>query len=412
MKYLDQGYQNLKICREHLKLLCLSYSLKGMGGRLFLISLLFTLVFCQGKKASEGASAAGQKSNLLENFTFSMDTLMVDTGDQLINFGIPFIGAVSPNGLHYHILDYKTLELQRIHLDSLKLVDSYFFEKDGPNSPGFTFPFQPLGEGLFFFPAFGKPSIIRNSGIKVRSWNLNQEKIIEGFPVESATVNNRIVFDANLDQLYSLPFNYETRHYYLAVLDSTGERKVMVPLPEFQKAHLFTIRTGGPEGGGLKIELPFLQHFNDRVLISCTVGNGIYVYESRSDSLFYRRFPLKLVPPKKTGEVKNQVLSQQEFERELEKLSTQISYWNFIRDEKSGRYFRFASRVLSPETESTAAKLEIFLMAYSEDLELIGETKIKGLSTLPKGGFFKDGKLWSHVNVADELGFAVMDLKF
>ncbi|WP_439482774.1 DUF4221 family protein [Cyclobacterium plantarum] len=412
MNWLDQRSQKKRICRDSAKLLFRLLFPGALGGRLLFIFLFFTLAFCQRKKASELASAAVQKSNLLENFTFSMDTLMVDTGDQLINFGIPFIGAVSPNGLYYHILDYKTLEFQRIHLDSLKLIDTYSLEKDGPDSPGFTFTFQPLGEGLFFFPAFGKPSIIQKSGIKVRSWNLNQEKIIEGFPVESATVNNRIVFDANLDQLYSLPFNYETRDYYLAVLDSTGERKVMVPLPEFQKAHLFTIRTGGPEGGGLKIELPFLQHFNDRVLISCRVGNGIYVYESRSDSLFYRRFPLKLVPPEKTGEVKNQVHSQQEFERELEKLSTQISYWNFIRDEKSGRYFRFATRVLSPETESTAAKLEIFLMAYSDDLELIGETKIKGLSTLPKGGFFKDGKLWSHVNVADELGFAVMDLKF
>ncbi|SHM99148.1 hypothetical protein SAMN04488057_10592 [Cyclobacterium lianum] len=60
------------------------YSLKGMGGRLLLISLLFTLVFCQRKKASERASAEVQISNLFENFTFSMDTLMVDTGDQLI----------------------------------------------------------------------------------------------------------------------------------------------------------------------------------------------------------------------------------------------------------------------------------------------------------------------------------------
>lgn len=51
-------------------------------------------------------------------------------------------------------------------------------------------------------------------------------------------------------------------------------------------------------------------------------------------------------------------------------------------------------------------------MAFSENLELIGNTKIKGLYTLPKGGFFKGGKLWSHVNVADELGFAVMDFSY
>ncbi|WP_163378349.1 DUF4221 family protein [Cyclobacterium sp. SYSU L10401] len=416
MKTLVRRYKNIKICTNPFKLVNNPYHLNVLclvkTNKIFVIVWLILLTSCKQKDASDWTDEKTQKSNLLENFTFSMDTLMVDTGDDLINFGIPFMGAVSADARHYHILNYKTLELQRINLDSLKLTDSYFFEKEGPNSPGFTITFQPLGNDRFFFPAFREPAIIHQSGEKVRSWNLNPETIIEGFPVESATVNNRIVFNPSLDQLYSLPFNYETRDYYLAVLDSAAERKAMMALPQFQKAHQFTIRTGGPEGGGLKIELPFLQHFDDRVLISCTVGNGIYIYKPKLDSLFYREFPLTLLPLEKTEAVKNRVHSQEEFEEEIKKLATQISYWNFIWDEKSGRYFRFASRVLSHKTETTADELEIFLMAFSENLELIGETKIKGLTALPKGGFFKDGKLWSHVNVADELGFAVMDLKF
>lgn len=51
-------------------------------------------------------------------------------------------------------------------------------------------------------------------------------------------------------------------------------------------------------------------------------------------------------------------------------------------------------------------------MVFSQDLEFLGETKIEGLPSVPRDSFFKDGKLWSHVNVGDELGFAVMDFKF
>ncbi|WP_154858583.1 DUF4221 family protein [Cyclobacterium xiamenense] len=375
---------------------------------LLIVACLATVFSCNEKPTAQQA----KQRNLLENFAFSMDTLMVDTGAELIDFGIPFIGAASADGRYYHILNYKSPKLQRIHLDSLKLINSYFFEKEGPNSPGLTFSFQPLGEGRFFFPSFRQPAIIHQSGEKVRSWDLKVEKITDGFPVESASVTNRIVFNSSLDQLYSLPLHYETREYYLAVLDSLGERKRMVALPEFQKANQFTIHTGGGDGGGLKIELPFLQHLNGKVLISCTVGNGIYIYNPILDCLVYREFPLTLLHLEKTGVVKNRVHSPEEFEEEIKKLATQISYWSFIWDEKSGLYFRFASRVLSHKTESADAELEIFLMAFTEELELIGETSVEDLSSLPKGGFFKGGKLWSHVNVADELGFAVMDFSY
>gem|GEM_PF-6521933 len=133
----------------------------------------------------------------------------------------------------------------------------------------------------------------------------------------------------------------------------------------------------------MKIELPFLQHLNDQVIISFTVGNGIYIYDPYMDSLFYREFPLELVPLEKEGEVKNRIHSKEEFEEELKKLATQISYWSFVWDENSQRYFRFASRVLSHPTEFKPSVLEIFLVIFSQDLEFLGETKIEGLPSVP-----------------------------
>jgi hypothetical protein len=182
----------------------------------------------------------------------------------------------------------------------------------------------------------------------------------------------------------------------------------MVELTEFKRANKYLIRSDAEQKG----EFLHLQQFNELVFISCTVGNGTYIYDPSLDSLFYKEFPHELVPLEKTGEVKNKVGSRAEFEEELKKLSHKISYWSFLWDEKSQRYFRFASKAIEFNEKGWAKEFEIFLMAYSKDFELIGETQFQGLSKIPSGLFFKDGKLWSYVNVEDELGFAVFTFDF
>jgi hypothetical protein len=44
-------------------------------------------------------------------------------------------------------------------------------------------------------------------------------------------------------------------------------------------------------------------------------------------------------------------------------------------------------------------------------MELVGETLVNDLKSIPESAFFKDGKLWSYVNVDDELGFEVFTFK-
>jgi hypothetical protein len=148
-------------------------------GRFFLILSLVVAFSCKEKRDSIDDFATNQKDKFLEGFSFSIDTLMVDTGEDFINFGIPFIAAQSPDSKFYYILNYKTVHLQKIDLDSLKLIDTFRFEKDGPNSPGFTITFQPISEESFFFPNFQKPTIIHKSGEKTRAWSLNPNDIVD-----------------------------------------------------------------------------------------------------------------------------------------------------------------------------------------------------------------------------------------
>jgi hypothetical protein len=63
----------------------------------------------------------------------------------------------------------------------------------------------------------------------------------------------------------------------------------------------------------------------------------------------------------------------------------------------------------SPESST---KSEVYLSAFDPELNLLGEIQLEDLKQVPEKPFFKDGKLWSYVNVADELGFAVFTFNF
>ncbi|WP_439489334.1 DUF4221 family protein [Algoriphagus sp.] len=372
-----------------------------------LLSLLaFALVAaCSEKPKSEVVSTIEEPKNILENLTYTVDTLMVDTGNEILDFSLGYSTSPSPDGRFFYFL--KNLKMQKIDLAHLTLINSFSLEKDGPNSPGHAFGFYALSDGNFFFPQLHRPSIITDQGLKTKSWNLDQEDLAEGFPIEPFTLGNRVILDPKRLNLYSLPMNIETRDYYFAVIDSLENRKKMVELTEFKWANKYLIRSDSEQKG----EFLHLQQLNDLVLISCTVGNGTYIYDPSLDSLFYREFPHELVPLEKTGEVKNKVNGRAEFEDELKKLKHQIDYWSFLWDQKSKRYFRFASRAIKFDEGGWAKEFELFLMAYSKDMELIGETRLEGSSKIPFG-FFKDGKLYSYVNVEDELGFAVFTFNF
>lgn len=370
---------------------------------LFSLPLIILLFSCSGKEKSDRA----QSENILENLTFRIDTVMIDMGEDMVDFSLGMIKTPSPDSRWYYII--KGLKIQKIDLDQLSLIDTFYLEKDGPNSPGSSFfSIQSLNEDQFFFPNMTSPSIISSLGVKIRNWGLNHEQIVIGTPAEPFSVINRITYNPELGQLYSLPLNYQTQDYYLLALDSIGKRITIKELNLFQEMKAYTVKSDHEK----KSPFPFLHTSNNQVIVSNSNGNGIYFYKALSDSLSYKEFPLEIVPLKKTGEIRNKVGSTREFEDELKKLNHQISYWNFLWDEKSQRYYRFASRAVSFDENGWPKKYEVFLMAHSKDLELLGETKLDGLYNIPFGSFFKDGKLWSYVNVEDELGFAVFSFNF
>jgi hypothetical protein len=344
---------------------------------------------------------------------------MIDSGEELFDlkdlsiFGKRHYFSISQNDDSLYFFDRHRLILHEINLNSLKLINNYPFEEEGPDGIGrFVYTFKSLPNNQFYArDLFGTSWFFSKDGRKLANLELNAEELLKGTNLESFSIANDQILDLKRKKLYSLPRSFKSNELYFAVMESMGHTGRILKIPELEKSFDYKVELKG-DGGEGKAEQVFLQQLNDLVLISSTVGNAIYVYDPKLDSLFFKEFPHELTPLEKDIEVKKEVFSRKEFQAEADKLHTQIDYWDFYWDEQTQRYYRFASKGLPLANIDSPKKYEYYMFAYDKDLTLKGETKLEGLSELPLGGFFKDGKLWSYVNVEDELGFAVFTFNF
>ncbi|MCE7055937.1 DUF4221 domain-containing protein [Algoriphagus sp. AGSA1] len=379
--------------------------------------LLLTLLFaCGGKQTTEEIAVVEEPKNILENLTFSIDTLVVDPGEEIIN--LKHLGAnyvsLSPSKDQFCFFDRSRPTLHEIDLNTLKLTNNYPFEEEGPDGIGrFVYLFKRLSDGNFWVQdLLGSTSVFSKTGKKIRAIEFNKEELLQDFPL-GLNLTYELQVDLGRRKFYSLPLMFKVEKKHFAVMNSSGQTEKIVELPEFDKIEKFKVEyNSGRDGGDGRGELVRLEQPNDLVLISSTVGNGIYIYNPELDSLWYQEFPHELTPLEKDVKVKNVVHSPLELEAEREKFHTQIDYWGFYWDEHTQRYYRFASIGLSRASTDSPKKYNHYLFAYDKELTLKGEAKLEGLEKIPAAGFFKDGKLYSYVNVEDELGFAVFTFDF
>ncbi len=351
------------------------------------------------------------------DFSYSIDTVMIDPKDQIINISLALgnSSAVSPDTKSFFFFDRDRTLLQEVDLEKLALVGSYQFAKDGPNSVGFNPPqIQTLADDRFLIVSRGiNVGVFNKQGTKEKSLKFNFKEIAgidgdeEGLITNQATIslNQKYLFalsalNPNLDEVKLFSINPELK---------TGKE---ILLPIMKQALEYTLLMKMPKRFARLQETIDLQIFNDQLFISSRVTSDIYRYDYERDSLELIEFPHQLVPKRKTGQVKNIFDNQEEFESEVEKVMYQISFGKLIWDDERKMFFRFAHKPILNINEEWYTKSEVYLFVYDENLTLLGEKYLSELTVVPSDPFFKDGKLWSYVNVDDELGFRVFTFDF
>jgi hypothetical protein len=376
------------------------------------ISLIILLFSCSGKEEEKSASS----NNILENLTFTVDTVVVDPGDEIIDLSNYLrLADLSNDHKKLYLFVEGENKLSVIDLDNLTLERKIPYEKEGPNGVGsFLWSLDLVSNDQFFLKTFNTAGIFDFQGIKHESINLDEEEIIG---IKGKTLqNNRLKVSEDLKWYYTVPgsdFNDEDPSVELAIINSETKEGKILPIPAMDKTGLYKIAF--KEGTMMQIyaEDYFLSEHSGNFYITSSVTSDIYTIDPETDSLTLHSYDLKYAPKYKSDPPSHSEFTDREAWRsEVEKMRSQITYGDLIWDDSRNYFFRIGSILVPSLVEDAPSKSKIFLLAFDNELNLIGETEIEEMDSAPEFPFFKDGKLWSFVNVEDELGFAIFDFNF
>lgn len=361
------------------------------------------MLFSCGMNSSENA----EPDNILENLTVSVDTVMIDSKGKLFELiRGPHTSSISEDGKYLYLFNSRTHQIQQINLDKLEWEKDIDFEVEGPDGIGdAVLSTHAMGEGKFLITGYRKMGIFDESGTKVKDFS------ISSLPISShlEELDYSIILSKDGKNLFSLPGvrfqvprtfakinlqNYEIDNFPIEEMDWIFDLKVGL-----STHYMFD-------------ESMYLNEFNNQVLVLSPSSSAFYRYDSDSDSLIYHSFFHELSPVANDIKLKTIVDSDKEYQEEMRKFFMGMYFGPLIWHEHKQVYVRFGRKANDMNESWQISSSQVFMYAYDRDFNLIGETELPEELKFPRDFFFKDGKLWSYVNVEDELGFAVIDFKF
>ncbi len=373
--------------------------------KLLPILSIVILVSCNGKQVEESSESV----NFLENLTYSSDTIIIDSGQELFNLsGLVHLSTQADDAKFIFQFDEKQSKVQKIDLDSKSLVGSFEFEKEGPNGTGkYLSNFQSLAQDRFLIVSDEAQGIFNTDGTKELDLRLANFSHSENDSQKEIQLPFEMQLSPDGKFAYAIVGDFFDGNWNFVRINLETKSLKTWDMPEFLYSKNFTIMLKGSDFFDLRAEDIHLNKLNEKVAV--TVGNtsSIYSYDPESDSLYFMDFPHELTAKEKTGTYSLEVTSKKEYDDIISEIRSEITYETFVWDTSRDKYFRLGNKIIRDSKKS-----EVFLYAYDKELNLIDEQKIEGLEKMPSHYFFKDGNLYSYVNVEDELGFAVFTFDF
>ncbi len=363
-----------------------------------IIGLVF-LASCGGKGARENT----ESGNLLEGFSYSIDTLVLDVGEEILKADSYSSYDLSEDGNILYLFYEPEKEMHVYDLAERKLVSRHPFERDGPDViPIYFNYFQALPREEFFFTDVVRSGIYSLDGKKLKSYKLRDENI-SGINLDASyqlTKNSYISPDKQ--KLVSLPSKFGAPVTELAVieLESMSGKIMELPALEMTKNYQVIFEDGMVQSG----DFLSTQFLHGQFIIFSGATSDIYTYDWKQDSLVLHTFPHKLVAKSKTGEFPSKVNSEERRKEVAKLMQNQITFWKFYWDEKREQYFRIGT------TNKDYTKA--YLFSYDENFILTGETLIPDFYYMPYMEFFHGGKLYSLFNVGEEPALVELTINF
>ncbi|MDR7132626.1 hypothetical protein J2X69_005000 [Algoriphagus sp. 4150] len=366
--------------------------------KLFPLFLLGICLSC-GKPTDEA-----QKKKI--DFSYSIDTVMVDAGDELVYLQTALShSSISNNQKKLFNFSPKS-ELEVIDLDNLELLHKITTEKEGVLGTGWPYAIQfDQTEDLVFY-GFNEVRIFNSDLNSMHRYSLTEEALSGLAPDMLSPFNPKIT---NGKILYSIYENLEQVPQGLAIvsLEDTSVKKIPLELAEQIEPYTYSLFVQGrlSNKGHEPIHLILVEN---QLIISTAYAHEAIALNLESETATKMTFHSELAQDKTAIPTRTSAETINEFEDLLREAEKSVRFGPFYFDKNQSRFYRF-SRELDREIGDSLIFRNV-LTVFDKELNQIVEAEILADPFSKK--FFKDGKLWSYVNVEDELGFAVFTFDF
>jgi hypothetical protein len=374
---------------------------------LTVLVVLVVLLSCQREDA-EGDSP---------DLAYSVDTVMIDPGDEILFLRHRLFGAGISNDGKYLLnfnLDDHTIE--KINLDELRLEEKLRFEIEGPDGTGKHVNYINVLKGdSIFIKSFGQSALFQLDGGLVK--RIDWVNAIDGEGLRYGEIpRNELAIDSGDLKVFGLHYNNKKKEVFLDVL-SVKENLVKRYDIDVKKSYQnFVLAIDDPQRYTFLDPLVFLHAENDFVLVSHQFSNEIFVFNSKGEPTQTVAYEPKMTPKRAKDLGGKGIISYEQLNDEYQKILEQVRFGPPVWDSVKQRYLRLSAKRIFSENRDEGASLpeirvvKVFLSIFDTDFNLIAEANIRELESEYIRYFAKDGKLWVYQNFSDELGFLVFDI--
>jgi hypothetical protein len=341
--------------------------------------------------------------------TFSMDTVLVDSKDEILFLKARLNSSdLSIDRKQIYNFNNDTHTLEIIDLDGNTFKERVKFEKEGPDGVGnYVQSVYSIDREKLLVNAFMQSGVFDLHGKKIQNINL---KDLSGETMgRGEMLSHPLIHPDYPNQFLGIYNDLSFQSVHLGKINTEQNVIKKIPLENFAYLKEFFTQWIGDSGfpEGFLVPALYRTTFQDKVIISHSIANDLYIYDFEKDSIYFKTVNLNSIPERKTGKYPKEVNSKTEFFNTLKDFGSEINFQKPIWDSEKEVFYRLANinKWKEVEGEWKSEEAEVYLIIMDQEFNVLAETKVEGYSKSPTYHFTKDGKIWLFENIDDEMAF-------
>ncbi|WP_075348864.1 DUF4221 family protein [Algoriphagus marinus] len=343
------------------------------------------------------------------DFSYSLDTVIVDAGDEFIYLNWDLTAsATSPDGSYLYNWDQGKNSVQFINLENLMLEKILPLEVEGPNGIGTdrVYHIYTSEDNKLVLTDTYTVAVIDFDGKK----SLGFQYVNSGFKGDKLPETMRITYQEFISNdgkfliatYGDLQMNEPPSG--IALFDLEKKELSLKSIPTFyeQEPYLFKYYFDGNLAGMNEADIHLMMK-NDSVIFSSSVFNKVYFYQFATDSTTSLDFQSKYTSTRAPGNYPKQTNTYPEFMDIAKVFEQEVSYGRLFFDDQNKVYWRFAKEMDSMKGDTIQYKT--VLTAFDPQFNQLHEELLPSDFDLPDTYFAREGMIYTFLNINDELAF-------